>query len=49
MRTFQQNACIVVLMLALVFSQANQLQAQVDTTAKKDTILVTTMDTHYRT
>lgn len=48
MRTFQQIGSGVVLWLALVFSSSNQLQAQVDTTAKKDTIppaAVTTTDT----
>jgi len=48
MRTFQQIGSGIVFSLALVFSPANQSQAQVDTTAKKDTIpptAVTTTDT----
>ena len=38
MRTFKQNASVVLLGLAFVFFMANQTQAQVDTTAKVDTI-----------
>jgi hypothetical protein len=45
MRTIQQIGCVVVLTLALIFSQANYAQAQVDTTVKKDTIPPATMDT----
>lgn len=45
MRTFQQIGSGVVFLLVLVFSSTNQLHAQVDTTAKKDTIPPTTVTT----
>src|SRR4030095_10037873 len=43
MRTFQKIGCVVVLTSALVFFQANYAQAQVDTTAKKDSVPITTV------
>jgi hypothetical protein len=43
MRTIKQIGSVVVLTLALVFFLVNYSQAQVDTTAKKDTVPVTTV------
>jgi len=43
MTTFHKTGSAVVLTLALVFFLANYSQAQVDTTAKKDTVPVTTV------
>ena len=45
MRTVQQIGCIAMLTMALVFSPGNQSEAQVDTTAKKDTVPITTVPT----